>query len=117
MVLVLSPRPTRCFLLFALTSTFLTGQTSVTDTDALLYLPGRDISKLRLALQIPALSPRLAGLVPPTCSPPPEARGPPGPPSPRSPRQQTEHHRYTLTTSPARLRRTGHSHHAHAHRQ
>ena len=64
MVLVLSPRPTRCFRPFALTSTFLTGQTSVTDTDALLYLPGRDISKLRLALQIPALSPRLAGLVP-----------------------------------------------------
>jgi ferredoxin-NADP reductase/MOSC domain-containing protein YiiM len=30
---------------------------SVTDTDALLYLPGRDDEKLRLAVQIPALSP------------------------------------------------------------
>jgi|HubBroStandDraft_1064217.scaffolds.fasta_scaffold06226_3 ferredoxin-NADP reductase/MOSC domain-containing protein YiiM/ferredoxin len=30
---------------------------SVTDIDALLYLPGRDTSKLRLAVQIPALSP------------------------------------------------------------
>ena len=30
---------------------------SVADTDALLYLPGRDIAKLRLAVQIPALSP------------------------------------------------------------
>jgi ferredoxin-NADP reductase/MOSC domain-containing protein YiiM len=30
---------------------------SVTDTDALLYLPGRDAAKLRLAAQIPALSP------------------------------------------------------------
>jgi ferredoxin-NADP reductase/MOSC domain-containing protein YiiM/ferredoxin len=30
---------------------------SVTDTDALLYLPGRDNSKLRLAVQVPALSP------------------------------------------------------------
>ena len=30
---------------------------SVTDTDALLYLPGRDTAKLRLAAQIPALSP------------------------------------------------------------
>jgi ferredoxin-NADP reductase/MOSC domain-containing protein YiiM len=30
---------------------------SVTDTDALLYLPGRDAAKLRLAVQIPALSP------------------------------------------------------------
>ncbi len=30
---------------------------SVTDTDALLYLPGRDPAKLRLAVQIPALSP------------------------------------------------------------
>jgi ferredoxin-NADP reductase/MOSC domain-containing protein YiiM len=30
---------------------------SVTDTDALLYLPGRDHEKLRLAVQIPALSP------------------------------------------------------------
>jgi ferredoxin-NADP reductase len=29
----------------------------VTDTDALLYLPGRDPAKLRLATQIPALSP------------------------------------------------------------
>jgi ferredoxin-NADP reductase/MOSC domain-containing protein YiiM len=30
---------------------------SVTDTDALLYLPDRDAAKLRLAVQIPALSP------------------------------------------------------------
>jgi ferredoxin-NADP reductase/MOSC domain-containing protein YiiM len=30
---------------------------SVADTDALLYLPGRDRAKLQLALQIPALSP------------------------------------------------------------
>jgi ferredoxin-NADP reductase/MOSC domain-containing protein YiiM len=30
---------------------------TVTDTDALLYLPGRDLAKLRLAAQIPALSP------------------------------------------------------------
>jgi len=30
---------------------------SVTDADALLYLPGRDTAKLRLAVQIPALSP------------------------------------------------------------
>jgi ferredoxin-NADP reductase/MOSC domain-containing protein YiiM len=30
---------------------------SVTDTDALLYLPGRDTAKLRLAVHIPALSP------------------------------------------------------------
>ena len=30
---------------------------TVTDTDALLYLPGRDTAKLRLAAQIPALSP------------------------------------------------------------
>ncbi len=30
---------------------------SVTDTDALLYLPGRDIAKVRLAARIPALSP------------------------------------------------------------
>jgi ferredoxin-NADP reductase/MOSC domain-containing protein YiiM/ferredoxin len=30
---------------------------SVADTDALLYLPGRDRSKLQLAVQIPALSP------------------------------------------------------------
>jgi len=30
---------------------------SVTDTDALLYLPGRDAGKLRAALEIPALSP------------------------------------------------------------
>jgi ferredoxin-NADP reductase/MOSC domain-containing protein YiiM len=30
---------------------------SVTDVDALLYLPGRDIAKLRLAVKIPALSP------------------------------------------------------------
>jgi ferredoxin-NADP reductase/MOSC domain-containing protein YiiM len=36
-----------------------TGQNalSVRDTDALLYLPGRDTAKLRLAAQIPALSP------------------------------------------------------------
>ena len=33
------------------------GALSVADTDALLYLPGRDTAKLRLALQIPALSP------------------------------------------------------------
>ena len=34
-----------------------TGALSVADTDALLYLPGRDPAKLRLATQIPALSP------------------------------------------------------------
>jgi ferredoxin-NADP reductase/MOSC domain-containing protein YiiM/ferredoxin len=33
------------------------GALSVADTDALLYLPGRDPAKLRAALQIPALSP------------------------------------------------------------
>src|SRR5215472_6644761 len=33
------------------------GALSVADTDALLYLPGPDIAKLRLALKIPALSP------------------------------------------------------------
>jgi ferredoxin-NADP reductase/MOSC domain-containing protein YiiM len=33
------------------------GELSVADTDALLYLPRPDIAKLRLALQIPALSP------------------------------------------------------------
>jgi ferredoxin-NADP reductase/MOSC domain-containing protein YiiM len=33
------------------------GAVSVADTDALLYLPHRDTAKLRLALQIPALSP------------------------------------------------------------
>ncbi|MET9382129.1 MOSC and FAD-binding oxidoreductase domain-containing protein [Streptomyces sp. NPDC002928] len=33
------------------------GRLSVADTDALLYLPGRDLAKLRLAMQIPALSP------------------------------------------------------------
>jgi ferredoxin-NADP reductase/MOSC domain-containing protein YiiM len=33
------------------------GALSVADTDALLYLPGPDTAKLRLALQIPALSP------------------------------------------------------------
>jgi ferredoxin-NADP reductase/MOSC domain-containing protein YiiM len=33
------------------------GALSVTDTDALLYLPGRDRAKLRRATQIPALSP------------------------------------------------------------
>ena len=34
---------------------------SVADTDALLYLPGRDLAKLRAALQIPALSPGWQG--------------------------------------------------------
>jgi ferredoxin-NADP reductase/MOSC domain-containing protein YiiM len=34
---------------------------SVADTDALLYLPGRDLAKLRLAVQIPALSPGWQG--------------------------------------------------------
>jgi ferredoxin-NADP reductase/MOSC domain-containing protein YiiM len=34
---------------------------SVTDTDALLYLPGRDQDKLRVAVQIPALSPGWQG--------------------------------------------------------
>jgi ferredoxin-NADP reductase/MOSC domain-containing protein YiiM len=33
------------------------GALSVADTDALLYLPGRDRAKLRVALRIPALSP------------------------------------------------------------
>lgn len=33
------------------------GELSVADADALLYLPGRDPDKLRLATQIPALSP------------------------------------------------------------
>jgi ferredoxin-NADP reductase/MOSC domain-containing protein YiiM len=33
------------------------GALTVADTDALLYLPGRDAAKLRLATQIPALSP------------------------------------------------------------
>jgi hypothetical protein len=33
------------------------GALSVADADALLYLPGRDRAKLRVALQIPALSP------------------------------------------------------------
>ncbi len=33
------------------------GALSVADTDALLYLPGRDPAKLRVAVQIPALSP------------------------------------------------------------
>jgi ferredoxin-NADP reductase/MOSC domain-containing protein YiiM len=37
------------------------GALSVTDTDALLYLPGRDNAKLRVALQIPALSPGWQG--------------------------------------------------------
>jgi ferredoxin-NADP reductase/MOSC domain-containing protein YiiM len=37
------------------------GALSVADTDALLYLPGRDPDKLRLALQIPALSPGWQG--------------------------------------------------------
>jgi ferredoxin-NADP reductase len=37
------------------------GALSVADTDALLYLPDRDMSKLRVALQIPALSPGWQG--------------------------------------------------------
>ena len=37
------------------------GALSVADTDALLYLPGRDRAKLRTALQIPALSPGWQG--------------------------------------------------------
>jgi ferredoxin-NADP reductase/MOSC domain-containing protein YiiM/ferredoxin len=37
------------------------GALSVADTDALLYLPGRDPAKLRAALQIPALSPGWQG--------------------------------------------------------
>ena len=37
------------------------GALSVADTDALLYLPGRDEQKLRVALQIPALSPGWQG--------------------------------------------------------
>jgi 3-alpha domain len=37
------------------------GALSVADTDALLYLPGRDLAKLRVALQIPALSPGWQG--------------------------------------------------------
>jgi ferredoxin-NADP reductase/MOSC domain-containing protein YiiM len=37
------------------------GALSVADTDALLYLPGRDEQKLRAALQIPALSPGWQG--------------------------------------------------------
>jgi ferredoxin-NADP reductase/MOSC domain-containing protein YiiM/ferredoxin len=37
------------------------GMLSVADTDALLYLPHRDRAKLRLALQIPALSPGWQG--------------------------------------------------------
>jgi ferredoxin-NADP reductase/MOSC domain-containing protein YiiM len=37
------------------------GALSVTDTDALLYLPGRDTGKLRAALRIPALSPGWQG--------------------------------------------------------
>jgi ferredoxin-NADP reductase/MOSC domain-containing protein YiiM/ferredoxin len=37
------------------------GALSVADTDALLYLPGRDPAKLRLATQIPALSPGWQG--------------------------------------------------------
>jgi ferredoxin-NADP reductase/MOSC domain-containing protein YiiM len=37
------------------------GKLSVADTDALLYLPGRDRGKLQLALQIPALSPGWQG--------------------------------------------------------
>jgi ferredoxin-NADP reductase/MOSC domain-containing protein YiiM len=37
------------------------GALSVADTDALLYLPGRDRGKLRVALRIPALSPGWQG--------------------------------------------------------
>jgi MOSC domain-containing protein YiiM len=37
------------------------GALSVADTDALLYLPGRDLGRLRAALQIPALSPGWQG--------------------------------------------------------
>ena len=37
------------------------GALSVADTDALLYLPGRDPARLRLATQIPALSPGWQG--------------------------------------------------------
>lgn len=37
------------------------GALTVADTDALLYLPGRDLGKLRLAVQIPALSPGWQG--------------------------------------------------------
>jgi ferredoxin-NADP reductase/MOSC domain-containing protein YiiM len=37
------------------------GALSVADADALLYLPGRDRAKLRLAVQIPALSPGWQG--------------------------------------------------------
>jgi ferredoxin-NADP reductase/MOSC domain-containing protein YiiM len=37
------------------------GALTVADTDALLYLPGRDTARLRLALQIPALSPGWQG--------------------------------------------------------
>ncbi|WP_405988555.1 MOSC domain-containing protein [Streptomyces sp. NBC_00986] len=37
------------------------GELSVADTDALLYLPGRDPAKLRIALDVPALSPGWQG--------------------------------------------------------
>ncbi|MGA2825550.1 MAG: MOSC and FAD-binding oxidoreductase domain-containing protein [Streptosporangiaceae bacterium] len=37
------------------------GQLSVTDTDALLYLPGHDVAQLRRAMNIPALSPGWQG--------------------------------------------------------
>ncbi|MFD3440721.1 MOSC domain-containing protein [Streptomyces sp. NPDC058685] len=37
------------------------GKLTVADTDALLYLPGRDPAKLRLAMRIPALSPGWQG--------------------------------------------------------
>src|SRR3954469_15018555 len=37
------------------------GMLSVASTDALLYLPGRDATKLRVALEIPALSPGWRG--------------------------------------------------------
>ena len=40
------------------------GALSVADTDALLYLPGRDPAKLRAAAADPGAEPRLAGLVP-----------------------------------------------------
>ena len=37
------------------------GTLTVAETDALLYLPGRDVAKLRLATTIPALSPGWRG--------------------------------------------------------
>jgi ferredoxin-NADP reductase/MOSC domain-containing protein YiiM len=50
------------------------GALSVADTDALLYLPGKDRAKLRTALQIPALSPGWQGSFRDLLS----AAGPPG---------------------------------------